>query len=329
MSSPVNVLVTGVGAIIGQGIVKGLRAAGHSTRVFGVDRSDQSPGPYLCDAFRKKPPVEESSREYLDFWREFISFHSIDLILPGIESDVLFFNEHRSEISAAGSRLAINTPELISLCADKWAFGETLAAHGLPRIPTTLTTNWQEAQVALGAPPLILKPRSGNGSRGIARVFDEQDFDYWRAKAGHNWMLQRLIGTDDEEYTVGAFGLGNGFAISPIVFRRRLSAAGSTQSAEVIHDESILAATAQICLAFEPVGPTNLQFRKHEGECYLLEINPRFSSSASLRSAFGYNEAEMSLDYFFFDRPPKTPVLRRGKAWRFSEDFVKYDCDTV
>ena len=69
-------------------------------------------------------------------------------------------------------------------------------------------------------------------------------------------------------------------------------------------------------------GPTNFQFRVENGTAFLLEINPRFSSSNSLRTAFGFNEAEMAIELYLLDREPDAPRIRPGKAWRYTEDFV-------
>ncbi len=325
MSRPIAVLVTGVGAIIGQGIIRSLRRGTHPVRIIGVDRSDQSPGPSMCDLFRIKPACDEADPAYLEFWATLLREEAVELVMPGIEHDVFFFDAQRELVQGTGARLVINRAELIALSADKWRMSEELATRGLPGIPTSLTPDWQEAQRVLGPPPLLLKPRRGNGSRGIARLADATDFSYWRTKSGSNWMLQRSVGSDDDEYTVGAFGLAEGRALPPIIFRRRLSAAGNTLAAEVVTDDEIAAATEVLCQRFQPLGPTNFQFRKEGRTCYLLEINPRFSSSTSLRAAFGYNEADMSIDLYLYGREPAAPTIQRGKAWRYSEDFVVYD----
>src|SRR5690606_23249304 len=180
-----------------------------------------------------------------------------------------------------------------------------------------------------GNPPVLLKPRSGNGSRGIAKLYDERDFNYWTAKSGSNWMLQRIVGDDANEFTVGVFGLGDGKSVAPIVLKRRLSGAGNTLEAQVANDSVIEAAAEKLTRYFKPLGPTNYQFRKEGEVAYLLEINPRFSSSNSLRTAFGFNEAEMAIDYFKFRKIPQSPVVRHGIAWRYSEDFVHYDSHPV
>lgn len=325
----VSVLVTGAGAIIGQGIIKGLRKSKYSVRIVGVDRSDRSPGPYLCDAFHQKPPCEEDTPDYIAFWRNVLKKEHVDIIMPGLEVDMFFFDAQRQLVRELGVAIAINRQELIALSDDKWQLGEQLVDAGLPRIPSSIPENWEQAVSELGAPPLLLKPRSGNGSRGIAKLYDERDFDYWRMKSGNNWMLQRIVGDDSNEFTVGVFGFGDGESVAPIILRRRLSGTGNTLEARVAYDSVIGETTQRLTGYFKPLGPTNYQFRKEDNIAYLLEINPRFSSSNSLRTAFGFNEPEMAIDYFKFGKIPMMPVIKEGAAWRYSEDFVQYVSNIV
>jgi carbamoyl-phosphate synthase large subunit len=321
----ITVLVTGVGAIIGQGIINSLRSSHFSVKVVGIDRSEQSPGPFLCDAFFKKPVCEESDPDYLEFWKNLLEKEKVDLVLPGLEVDVFFLNMQRTFFERLGVPVILNCPKLIALSSDKWLLGEALQQNGLPRIPSAIPKAWSAAIETLGPPPLLLKPRQGDGSRGIVRLHNETDFLYWCPKAGDSWMIQRIVGSDQEEFTVGVFGFGDGHSLNPITFRRRLSNAGNTLSAEVVNDPVIDVVTTKLTQLFKPLGPTNYQFRKENDIAYLLEINPRFSSSNSLRSAFGYNEAEMAIDYFLSGNSPKTPKIRKGVAWRYSEDYVIYD----
>ncbi|MGB6008038.1 ATP-grasp domain-containing protein [Castellaniella sp.] len=329
--SQANVLVTGVGAIIGQGVIRSLRACGHPVKIIGLDRSARSPGADWCDVFVQKPTCDERSDGYLDFWRNLIRKEHIDLVLPGLEVDVLFLDEQREILASQndGCALALNHSALISLAGDKWLMHEFLEDYGMPTIPTMIEVGWDDALEGLGAAPVLLKPRQGNGSRGIVRLHDREDFTYWTRKAVGPWMLQRIVGSDEEEYTVGSFGLGGGRAVAPIVMRRRLSGAGNTLQAEVVEHPLIEKKVADLNMLLKPVGPTNYQFRVQEGEAYLLEVNPRFSSSNSLRTGFGYNEARMALDYFLMKRMPPAPEIRHGIGWRYSEDYIVHDRDPV
>lgn len=323
-SSQLNVVVTGVGAIIGQGIVHSLRRSTRKVRVIGIDRNANSMGPDLCDVFFAKPTFDESSPDYLTFWQEILIRESVDLVLPGLEIDVFFLDGKRQYLGATSATLGLNRSDLIALARDKWNFGQEISRAGLKPIPTVLAKDWDDCIKALGMPPFLLKPREGNGSRGITRICDELDFRYWTKKSDDGFMIQKIIGTDDDEYTVGAFGFGDGNSLKPIVFRRRLSPAGNTQYAEVVTDSAIEQATVSLSRHFKPVGPTNYQFRKEDGIPYLLEINPRLSSSSSLRTGFGYNEADMAISFYIDGIRPDEPTIRQGRAWRyFADHFSK------
>jgi carbamoyl-phosphate synthase large subunit len=315
------VLVTGVGAIIGQGIIKSLRKSDKNIRIIGLDKNNQALGQYACDVFYTKPEGDETEPAYLSFWKSLLEKEKIDLVLPGLEVDVFFLNEHRQKLGGKGAVLGLNRSELIDLTRDKWQFGHELKKSGLEPIPTILTDSWSECVQKLGNPPFLLKPRQGNGSRGIIRLADMDDFEYWKKKSGADFMVQKIVGNDEEEFTVGAFGLGHGESLPPIIFRRKLSSAGNTQFAEVVEDSIIAEATNLLGRYFQPIGPTNYQFRKDHKKAYLLEINPRFSSSTSLRTGFGYNEADIAIDYFLYGKKPSVPVISRGQGWRYYEDF--------
>jgi carbamoyl-phosphate synthase large subunit len=324
--APFNIAVTGLGALIGQGIARSLRLGGRAV-VHGVDRKASALARDLCDTFRTKPKGDEGSQAYLAFWVDFVTRNRIDLIVPGISVDMYFLDAHRQVFADLGVKLALNTPDLIAVTRDKLAFDAAFAAVGLPRIPTAVPQDWAEAVQVLGPPPLLLKPKVGEGSAGIVRLQDRTDFDYWTLKSGENWLLQQIVGTEDEEYTIGTFGFGDGTALEPIIFRRLLSRAGNTGEAEVVDNPILAQATAGIIAHFRPVGPTNLQFRMAGDTPYLLEINPRFSSSCSLRTAFGYNEADMCIDHYLLGIRPGQPVIRRGSGQRYNADYIAYADD--
>ncbi|HOX29177.1 MAG TPA: ATP-grasp domain-containing protein, partial [bacterium] len=148
-----------------------------------------------------------------------------------------------------------------------------------------------------------------------------------KKRLGDEFMVQRLVGKDNEEYTVAAFGLGDGAAPAKFCLRRKLSREGATAKAVVTSCKNIENETDRLAELFKPVGPTNFQFRIHDGEPLLLEINPRISSSTSIRTAFGYNEAAMCVAYFLEDVVPGIPETRSGSAERFIDDVITYDSD--
>ncbi|ADN78405.1 ATP-grasp domain-containing protein [Geobacter sulfurreducens] len=318
------VLVTGVGAIIGQGIIKSLRMTGPPLKIVGIDRNPSAFGAKYCDAFYAKP-VSENDPHYPEFIKAVVQIEGVELIIPGIELDVFYFDENRELFQDSNVKLVLNHHALIEIAKDKWKTVQTLITHGIEPIPSTLSNEWSDCVTLLGPPPLIMKPRHGNGSRGIVILENERDFNYWKSKTNQEVMVQRIVSSMDEEYTVAVFGLGDGTASAPIILRRTLASSGSTLTAQVIlEDTSITNMINTLNQLFAPIGPTNYQFRKEGDKTFLLEVNPRISSATSLRAAFNYNEAWMCVEYFLHGIPPEPINIKNGRAVRFVEDYVEY-----
>jgi len=317
-----NIVVTGVGAVIGLGIIKSLRLCPEAVTIIGVDRNANAFGRRRCDHFVQKPAGEEGS-EYLSYWHRLIETHAVDMVIPGIEPDVFFFDAHRPEFDSNPAKIVLNSAELIRLGKDKWATVERLRAAGIDAIPTRISGSWEECAAELGPAPLLMKPRHGSGGIGMALLQDKTDFDYWRAKAPENFMVQRVVGSDDQEYTVSVFGYGDGRATRAAILRRTLGPVGATWWAETVAScPPIEQMTQTLTRLLQPEGPTNYQFRLEGDKAFLLEINPRISASTSLRAHLGVNESRMCIEHYLLHRELGAASLRPGQAWRFIEDEV-------
>src|SRR6187402_1071978 len=126
-------------------------------------------------------------------------------------------------------------------------------------------------------------------------------------------MAQPIVGNDNEEFTTSAFCNGEGGLFCSMTLRRKLSKEGFTEKADVVEPEGIQEAIKNLSEYFKPVGPTNFQFRLHEGKLKLLEINPRVSSATSIRSSFGYNESRMAVEYYLDGVKPTQPIVKTGR----------------
>lgn len=315
------VLVTGVGALIGQGIIKSLRMAG-IRKVVGIDRKRNPYAEDVCDRFYQKP-CDEKSPAFWEFLNTIIEKEAVDILIPGIEQDVFFFNEHRAEVGQLAVPIVLNTPLVISLGMDKWFLHNVLLETGSYAIPSFIGGNWADCLAALGEPPFLIKPRRGSGGQGQALVHHSEDFFYFRKKMRSEFMAQRLVGGDDEEYTVAVFGYGDGDSSDPVTLRRRIGLGGATWQAETVEQNEVIDnAVAVLNRAFRPMGPTNYQFRQEGDFLYLLEINPRISASTSLRAAFGYNEATMCVEHYIHGKRFGNVGMRQGRAVRYIEDYI-------
>jgi len=314
-----TILVSGASGIVGYGILKSLRQSHPGYRLIGTSIYADCVAPAFCDVFELAPPTSDAS--YISWLLALIARHQISLIIPGIEIDVFAWNAHRDVLEPVGVKMLLNNPELIRLCGDKWAFYQRLQEVRSPyAISTSLTFDENLHQF-----PLLLKPRRGSGSKGIVIVKNRDQLEERAAEIGPYLMLQPIVGAPDEEYTVSAFFDRDSRLCASIALRRTLSQNGYTETAETVEGTSLGVVLADLARIFHPVGPTNFQFRIDRGQWKILEINPRISSATSIRTAFGYNESAMGVEFLLHDAPPVQPRLRQGRAIRYVEDLIYYD----
>lgn len=318
-----NILVSGASGIVGYGILRSLKKSGKRLQLIGTTIYNDSVAQGFCDVFEQAPQTNEEG--YIDWLINIIKKHHIDLIIPGIEVDMYKWVDYISEIKKSGVIVLLNNIDLILLCKDKWVFYEAFNKVNTPHvIETSLVTDFDYIVNKFGL-PFLLKPRCGYGSKGIVKINNIDDFLNHKNDLGSILMAQPIIGNENEEFTTSAFCDGKGNFFASMTLKRKLSKDGFTEKAEVVHMDKIDEALNDLCKYFKPIGPTNFQFRKHNGTLKLLEINPRISSSTSIRTAFGYNECQMAIEYYLENKEPVQPLIKQGRAVRYIEDFIFYE----
>jgi carbamoyl-phosphate synthase large subunit len=322
-----TILVSGASGVVGYGVLRSLRKSGHEYKLIGTTIYDDSVAPAFCDIFELAPPTSDA--KYLTWLSDIIKKHQVDMIIPGIEADMINWSENRESIESTGTHALLNNSSLVSLCADKWKFYEQLSeTDSTLAIETRLDGAFEQFEKDFGL-PFLLKPRRGFASKGIVHVDSSETFKLHQKELGSVLMAQPIVGTNDEEYTVSAFFDKESSLCCHMGLKRKLAKEGYTEKAQVTELAGAEAALKELAKLFKPIGPTNFQFRVHNGQLKLLEINPRVSSATSIRTAFGYNESLMSVEYFLNDIAPTQPEIKNGYAVRYVEDYIFYDSDSI
>lgn len=322
-----TILVSGASGIVGYGVLKSLRLNSEKYKLIGATIYDDSVAPAFCDIFEQAPMTSDEC--YIPWICEIIRKHNVDIIIPGIEADMISWNKNRKELNKTGVFVLLNNPELIELCSDKWNFYEKLcSANSKLAIESRLNGSFEELEKDFGL-PFLLKPRKGFASKGIVKVENKETFEKNKEHLGSILMAQPIIGNIEEEYTVSAFFDKKSKLLCYMSLIRKLAKEGFTEKAEVVEIEGIKEAIEELKEIFKPIGSTNFQFRLHEGKLKLLEINPRISSATSIRTAFGYNESEVSVNYFLNNIIPTQPEIKKGHAVRYTEDYIFYDSNNI
>lgn len=323
----INILVTGVGAIIGYGIIKCLKKCKYDVNIIGIDIYDDAIGREWCDNFIQGKLANDPL--FIQFIIDIIQKNKIDLVIPGIEQDLdMFINNFKILKDNTNAEFVLNNIDMFEIWNDKLKTYLFMEKNNIRNIPSIIETNinYEKVLERFGV-PFILKKRRSYSSKGVIRIYDKDDYIYWKNKFDNHCIFQKLVGRKEDEFTTSIFGYGDGSFNNLIILKRELSGEGATAKAEVVNDEAIEDYIAQLCKICKPLGPTNIQLIKDGSKICLLEVNPRISSSTSIREKFGLNEAEMCIEYYILKQKVKPREIKRGKVRRFIEDFVEYDCN--
>jgi carbamoyl-phosphate synthase large subunit len=316
-----TIYVSGVSGIVGYGIVNSLKSSGRKLKVIGSCLDNFNYGSFIVDRNFIAPLT--TSPDYISWLLDMIVSNKILFAIPGIEIDVHTWNENRNVIGGAGCLPLLNSARLISLTRDKFKFYEDVKDHNFSHtIPTSDSVKFHEVYKTLQTNNMIAKPKIGFAKKGFQKLEDEDAFEKFISSTPVGYIFQPNLESDGFEYTSGIFGDGLGGFSACITLRRRLATAGYTEYAEVVEEPLINTIILEYCALYKPEGPTNFQFIRSKGQFYLLEINPRFSSSNSIRTLLGFNEADMLLDYIFEGKLPKQPKLNYVKVVRYISDAL-------
>ncbi|MES2514149.1 MAG: ATP-grasp domain-containing protein [Bacteroidota bacterium] len=321
MTQQYNILVTGVGAIIGYGIIESLRLANVNCKIVGLDIFQENYGKYVCDEFIQVPYT--SNPEYKNIITKIISDHQIDIVFPGIEQDLYYFIDNQHNFK---TRIVLNKKELVHLSKDKWSMYQFLKGRSYSfLIPTFIDLNYKSAAEKIGL-PFVIKPKSSYASKGFYVIRNEADYLKIADEVNEATLFQPSVGTVDDEYTISVFGDGTGNYIDSLILRRYLSKAGASEKTYTIkNDELLMKAIKDLVKIFKPEGPTNFQFRKQNNKVYLLEINPRISSACSLRTKFGYNDPLFCIQHYLENKTYSIQDKKEGRAIRYIADQITYE----
>ena len=316
-------MISGAGAVIGQGIISSLRTVQCEYRLVSIDANPNSVGFQWSDAHYVVPRVDEAS------WGECLvdicKKEEVRLILPGIEQDVKALIKIREQLKESTKAFALlNSFHALEVGFDKWKLYQLVRQHNITVPQTWLLSDIDSQSCCEFSYPMLLKPRAGMAAKGIYRVEDKETFLFWAKRVcSQDYIIQESVGDENEEYTVSIFGYQDGSLSIPFCLKRRLNY-GSTFEAETVDDAVVSQTVTKLAGLLKIIGPTNFQFRKGSDEYVLLEVNPRFSSSTSIKSAFGFNEPLMAVKSFL-DRVSQVPLkFKKGRCSRYIADSITF-----
>lgn len=317
-----RVLVTGAGALLGQGIMQSmLRSNIKDLEIIAADPSPLSAGLYWTNERYLLPKANEP--DFIESVDRLIKKTRPDLVIPGTDVELMPLALNRSRLERMhGTKILVSDPAIIEIANDKYKTFQFFRENGFMP-PDSCLPGEELALIERVGFPLIVKPRTGARSVGVSKVEDIASLKK-AIRATHNPVIQECVGTDDVEYTAGVIYF-DGECKASIVMRRDLRD-GNTYRAYVEKSPELNTQVRAFAHSLKPFGPANFQFRISNQEVRVFEINSRFSGTTPLRMLANFNEVEICLRHLLggeFIVQPEVKEMTILRHW--SETIVLPD----
>lgn len=117
--------------------------------------------------------------DYIPFLKRYCKENQITAIISLFDVDLYMLAQHREEFAKEGVTVIVSSPEVISVCNDKWETFQFCKREGL-HTPKTYC-RLEEVEAAIGAGelsyPVMIKPRWGMGSIAVYQAENEEELE--------------------------------------------------------------------------------------------------------------------------------------------------------
>jgi carbamoyl-phosphate synthase large subunit len=295
-----KVLVTAVGGIVAQGIIKSLKLANLSDnasvkyRIIAADMSALAPGLYRCDNGFLLPSA--NSTEYIESILRIARDEDIDAIYVGSDEELLIMGDSKKRIERESRAKVLSSPiEVLTTARDKWKTFLFLKENNLP-VPGSALPVDEEKFVQEFDYPIVVKPREGYASLHFYLVHCKSEMKQAISniqKAGWHPLLQEYLNGNNIEYTSGVtidrFGK---YVMSSISIQKTIKN-GQTYKAFIDDYREVRKSSEEAAMKLGGRGAINIQTKVVGNKPKIFEINPRFSATCPMRSVAGINEPDI------------------------------------
>ena len=232
-------------------------------------------------------------------WEECISLSDAVLLIAPETCGVL---EKLTRLAKGLNKMVLGSnSSAIKLAGDKWLTYQSFISHQIPTLETYLANAFPKGMK--GA--YVVKPRDGAGCDDMAYFEDAQSLQMWLKGREHTHIVQPYQTGDAASFSMFC---KNGKAYLLSCNRQHIQIAGHEVSYHggVMNDmddhrEAFNTLAQKIAQAMPDLaGYVGVDLVVHQGEYFVLEVNPRLTTSyVALHQACGFNPAQMLIDLFY------------------------------
>jgi carbamoyl-phosphate synthase large subunit len=314
----VSVLLSSAGRRVE--LLRGFRAAldtlGVDGRVLAADRSWYSSAVHSADSHYQVPSCD--APDYVPRLFELCGAQNVDLVVPTIDPELPVLAAARDDLAAIGTTVAVSSPEVVAIAADKRTTHDWLTAHGFPTVHQT-TVAEVEADPTSWPFPLLVKPRLGSAGRGVAVVRDPVELQV-AARDGDVVVESLAAGT---EHTIDALVDRTGRCVCAVPRRRIEVRAGEVAKAVTVRSPTLERLAVDVCEALPGAyGAITIQafVGNQPDDIAIIELNARFGGGFPLA-----REAGADYPRWLLEEVIGLPSTARSDGWEPGLVMLRYD----
>jgi carbamoyl-phosphate synthase large subunit len=206
----------------------------------------------------------------------FCNRHSIDLLIPLIDSELPLLSLHQQQFKDRGVTVLISSPITTEICHSK-----KKTSLFLEQISVKTPKIYGLSEITDRNFPLVVKPDRDSASIGRHYVNNRSELNFFWNYVEDPIVQQLMIG---KEYTIDILVNFQGEAISIVPRLRLETRAGEISKGITVKNPALIAAAKQVVTSLPgAIGCITLQcFLQSDGEIVFIEINPRFGGGYPL-----------------------------------------------
>jgi carbamoyl-phosphate synthase large subunit len=310
-----RVLVTGAGGPAAIAAMKSL-GADPSVELVAADMDPWAAGLYLVPAAARTILPAGAAADFTDVLLDRCRALDVQVVLPTVDAELLPLAGAREAFAARGTSLLLAPGAALEVILDKLALARHCA--GVVRVPRTEPLG-SGTDPAAWIYPVVVKPRTGSGSRGFRLVGSPAEL----AALGHapGLIVQEFL--PGEEYSIDVLADASGHVIASVPRLRARVDSGVSVGGRTVHDAELEAFGRTVAEATGISFVANVQAKRDAGgRPALLEVNPRMPGTLGLTIASGVDMPRLALDSLRGLPVPAALGFRERAVVRFLDEVV-------
>jgi carbamoyl-phosphate synthase large subunit len=318
----VRVLVTGAGGPAAIAAMKSLRAD-ESVELIAADMDPWASGLYLVPAGARTLIPPGAAPDFTEVLLTRCLTLGVHVVVPTVDSELRPLARERDAFTAVGIGLLLAPVAALDVILDKLALVERCV--GVVRTPRTEPFG-PAVDPASWSYPVVVKPRTGSGSRGVIIV----DSAAQLAALDRSPALIVQDFLPGEEYSVDVLADASGHVIASVPRLRARVDSGVSVGGLTVQDPEVEWFGRAVARATGITYVANVQCRRDgEGRPALLEVNPRMPGTLGLTIASGVDMPRLALDALLGRPVPAELGFRDMAVVRFLDEHFLDPADIL